>query len=262
MIPRMTIETDRAVSFGTAAHDYDRYRPGPPAEISDRLVPASCGSALDLGAGTGSLTRVLAARVPEVYAVDRDPRMLEVLRRNCPTVTALEGTAEEIPLPDGSVEAVTAASCWHWMDPERAVPEVTRVLKPGGMLGLMWTRRDRSVPWAEQFELFRMRVTGTDDWIDERVHYYLEKPWLPAGSRLGRIDISDHPWRTLVSRDDLTGLMATFHGFLSAPEERKPGMLEQFAEYVHSDAVPGAPGRDDDMVEVPMMSHFWRATLD
>jgi ubiquinone/menaquinone biosynthesis C-methylase UbiE len=262
MIPRMTLGTDRAVSFGTAPDDYDRYRPGPPAEIADQLVPTPCASALDLGAGTGSLTRVLAARVPEVYAVDRDPRMLEVLQRNCPTVTALEGTAEQIPLPDGVVEAVTAASCWHWMDPERAIPEISRVLRPGGVLALMWTRRNRSVPWAEEFERFRLRVTGTDDWINERVHYYLEKPWLPAGSRFGRVETVDRPWSMLVPRDELTNLMATFHGFLMQPEERKPAMLEQFDEYVHSDAVPGIPGRGDDMVEVPMMTHFWRATLE
>jgi ubiquinone/menaquinone biosynthesis C-methylase UbiE len=261
MIPGMTLQTDRAVSFGIAAHDYDRYRVGPPAEIADLLAPTPCASVLDLGAGTGALTRVLAARVPQVYAVDRDPRMIAVLERNCPGVTAMEGTAERIPLPDAAVEAVTAASAWHWMDPELAVPEVTRVLRPGGTLGLMWNRRDRTAPWIAELEAFRLSVTGTEDWIEERVHHYLEQPWLPAGSRFGRIETGQLPWHTVMTRDEVAGLMTTFHGFLTVPDELKPAMVEQFEEYAHSDAVPGIPDRED-LVEIPMMCHFWRASLD
>ena len=257
----MTLQTDSAVSFGTAAHDYDRYRVGPPTEIADLLAPISCESVLDLGAGTGALTRVLAARVPRVYAVDRDPRMIAVLEANCPGVTALEGTAERIPLPDGAVDAVTVASAWHWMDPRTAIPEITRVLRPGGALGLMWNRRDRSEPWIAALEAFRLRVSGTDDWIEERVHHYLEQPWLPAGSRFGRIEIGRLPWRAVMTRDELAGLLTTFHGFLTVPEELKPAMVEQFSEYAHSDEVPGIPGRDDE-VEIPMLCHYWRAALD
>jgi SAM-dependent methyltransferase len=245
----------RSTSFGVAARDYDRYRIGPPPEIVDRLVPTPCGTALDLGAGTGAMTRLLMDRISEVYAVDPDPRMRAVLAENCPGATVLEGTAETIPLPAASVDAVVMSSAWHWVDPDRAIPEIARVLRDSGTLGLVWTRRDRSVPWVSDLEDFRRRVTKSDDQVQEQIQHYLEEPWLPAGSPFTDIEISSLSWTKATSREGLLGLLTTFTGYLMAPEERKPGLLREFAEYLENDDRLGS----GDIVDVPMMCLYWRA---
>ena len=104
---------------------------------------------LDLGAGTGKLTTRLVERGLDVVAVDPIPEMLELLSNSLPDTPALLGTAEEIPLPDDSVDAVLVAQAWHWFDTERAVKEVARVLRPGGRLGLVWNARDERLGWVK-----------------------------------------------------------------------------------------------------------------
>ena len=128
----MDTAPERAKSFGAAAQDYDRYRVGPPAAIVAEVTPAHCEAVLDLGAGTGALTRHLVGRFPTVFAVEPDQRMRDVLTGSCPSAVALDGVAEKIPLPDASVDAVLVSSAWHWMDPALAIPEIARVLRPGG----------------------------------------------------------------------------------------------------------------------------------
>ena len=251
----MLHDSGRSTSFGVAARDYDRYRLGPPAEILGRVLPESCSSVLDLGAGTGAMTRHLIARIPRVYAVDPDPRMREVLSSNCPEATVLEGVAEEVPLPDACVDAVVMSSAWHWVDPDRAIAEVARVLRDGGTLALVWNRGDRGVPWVSDLEDFRRRVTKSDDQVQEQIRHYLEEPWLPAGSPFTDIEISSLSWTKATSREGLLGLLTTFTGYLMAPEERKPGLLREFAEYLENDDRLGS----GDIVDVPMMCLYWRA---
>jgi ubiquinone/menaquinone biosynthesis C-methylase UbiE len=139
---------DRSLSFSLAAAAYERGRPTCPPEATDWLLPGGARDVLDLGAGTGTgtgtgkLTTRLVERGLEVIAVDPLPEMLEVLRDSLPETRALLGTAEDIPLEDNSVDAVLVAQAWHWVDPARAIPEVARVLRPGGRLGLVWNTRD------------------------------------------------------------------------------------------------------------------------
>jgi SAM-dependent methyltransferase len=103
---------------------------------------------LDLGAGTGKLTALLAALGADVTAVDPDPAMLAELRRGLPAVRALGGSAEAIPLPDGSVDAVLCGQAMHWFTMERALPEIARVLAAGGTLGGLWNSDDDRVDWV------------------------------------------------------------------------------------------------------------------
>jgi SAM-dependent methyltransferase len=170
----------RALSFGEVAEDYDRFRPAPPEAALDWLLPEPCRDAVDVGAGTGALTRLLVARVERVTAVEPDARMRTVLVRRAPSAIVLEGRAEALPLPEAYADAVLVSSAWHWVDPERAVPEVARVLRPGGRLGLLWANLDSDVPWVGEL------------WRSLRPPREGESPWprvsdvtLPAGAPFG-----------------------------------------------------------------------------
>ena len=141
---------DRSLSFGSAAAAYERGRPSYPPEAIDWLLPPGARRVLDLGAGTGKLTTRLVERGLDVVAVDPIPDMLEVLQRFAAGHPGTQGTAEEIPLEDNSVDAVLVAQAWHWVDPQRAIPEVARVLRPGGRLGLVWNTRDERLGWVRE----------------------------------------------------------------------------------------------------------------
>lgn len=142
--------TERARSFGSVAADYDRHRPGyPAAAVEWALAPAPGPVVLDLGAGTGKLTALAAARPgATVVAVEPDPAMLGQLRSRFPEVDARLGTAEQIPLPDGEVDAVVVGQAWHWFDRDAAAAELARVLRPGGVVSVVWNLEDGSVPWV------------------------------------------------------------------------------------------------------------------
>lgn len=128
------------VGFARSADAYERRRPGYPDEAIQYLVAhlAARGRVLDLAAGTGKLTRPLLASGLDVVAVEPVPDMRAALPG---TVRALDGTAEAIPLADGSVDAVTVGQAFHWFDGKKALDEIHRVLRPRGMLGLIWNRR-------------------------------------------------------------------------------------------------------------------------
>jgi SAM-dependent methyltransferase len=136
----------RAASFEGVAEIYERSRPDYPAAAVRWLV-GDANHVLDLGAGTGKLTRVLVETGVEVVAVEPSGAMLEQLRRAV-GVEALQGTAESIPLRDASVDVVTVAQAFHWFNHQPALREIARVLRPGGCLGLVWNVRDDSVPWV------------------------------------------------------------------------------------------------------------------
>ncbi len=143
----------RASSFGSVAAAYAEHRPDyPEAAIRWALAPLPRDIAelevLDLGAGTGKLTALLAALGATVTAVEPDESMLGELRRQLPGVRALHGPAEEIGLPDASVDAVLCGQSLHWFDMSRAVPEIARVLRPDGVLGALWNSDDDRVEWV------------------------------------------------------------------------------------------------------------------
>jgi SAM-dependent methyltransferase len=161
---------ERSLSFGAEAAAYGRGRPSYPPAALDWLLAPEAGSpvrdVLDLGAGTGKLTARLIERGLNVVAVDPLPELLEVLRATLPDTSALLGTAEQIPLPDNSVDAVLVAQAWHWFDPELAVAEVVRVLRPGGRLGLLWNMRDERLGWVRDFGRI---VKLENDWANLKV---------------------------------------------------------------------------------------------
>lgn len=140
--------SSQGMSFGSAAGDYAKGRPGYPAEAVAWLLGDKPLHVLDAGAGTGKLTAELVGQGHEVIALDPDRAMLDALSASLPWVRTLLGTGEATGMPDASVDAVVFGQAWHWVDVRRASAEAGRILRPGGLLGLLWNIRDESVPWV------------------------------------------------------------------------------------------------------------------
>jgi SAM-dependent methyltransferase len=156
----------RAASFGAQAAAYAEHRPDYPVAAVrwalDAATPAP-KTVLDLAAGTGKLTAGLVELGLDVTAVEPDTEMLAELSRALPSVTALEGHAERIPLPDASMDGVFVAQAFHWFDVDKALTEIGRVLRPGGVLLALWNRDDQSVPWVAGFKELT-QPSGSSTW--------------------------------------------------------------------------------------------------
>ncbi|HVD66256.1 MAG TPA: class I SAM-dependent methyltransferase [Gaiellaceae bacterium] len=145
---------EAARGFELAPKPYEIGRPTYPPDAVARLV-AELGigpdkRVVDLAAGTGKLTRLLASTGASLVAVEPVGAMRAALSAALPDVEAVAGTAEAIPLPDASVDAVTVGQAFHWFDGDAALAEIHRVLRPGGRLGLVWNVKDESVDWIEK----------------------------------------------------------------------------------------------------------------
>lgn len=140
----------RRTSFGAWAGDYDKFRPGYPPEVVEHLLSCLGPSPLiaDIGAGTGQLSRGLVAAGARVIAVEPDARMRAELVKAVGADAARAGTAEELPLADAVADGVFGSQMWHWTDPVKALPEIARVLRPGGRFSVVWNIRDTSVSWV------------------------------------------------------------------------------------------------------------------
>ena len=206
---------NRSLSFGSAAAAYERGRPSYPPEAIDWLLPANAREVLDLGAGTGKLTTRLVERGLDVVAVDPIPEMLEVLRASLPETRALLGTAEEIPLADNSVDAVLVAQAWHWVDPQRAIPEVARVLRPGGRLGLVWNTRDERLGWVRELG----RIIGSDG-DRHRTKVALPEPF----TETARHQVE---WTNYLTPQALIDLVASRSYCITSPAEVRSKTLDQ-----------------------------------
>jgi len=211
--------SERARSFDSVAADYERHRPEYPQSallwLAERLDLAPGRRVLDLGAGTGKLTRGLLALGLAVVAVEPGAAMLGQLRGALPGVEAHEGSAEAIPLPDASVDAAVAGQAYHWFDPERAVPELHRVLRAGGGVGLLWNWWDMRDPLqARLVELLGLApAAGAAD-----------LPWAPLFSEVDRTTIESVHETT---PDGIAARLATTSAMLVAEPERRVRLLEE-----------------------------------
>lgn len=136
------------LSFGAAAEHYDRSRPTYPVPALQWILGDQPRHVVDLGAGTGLLTRVALKAGHHLVPVEPDPGMRTQLDAATPGTTALAGSAEHIPLPDSSVDAVIAGQAYHWFDKDKAHPEIARVLKPGGVFATLSNERDNRTDWT------------------------------------------------------------------------------------------------------------------
>lgn len=170
----MEIDDVAARGFQAAAAAYELARPGYPDEavrvLVDEVGLGGGTRVCDLAAGTGKLTRRLVELGAEVVAVEPVDGMREQLQAAVPTVEAVDGTAEVIPLDDGSVDVVTVAQAFHWFDAPAALVEIARVLTPGGRLAILWNERDEATAWvAEMSRLIR--------WHERTVSRYQHVDW-------------------------------------------------------------------------------------
>jgi SAM-dependent methyltransferase len=232
-----------ARSFGAAAGQYARARPGYPADAVDWLVPAAARRVLDLGAGTGKFTAALAGRALDVVAVEPSARMLAELTAALPGVVAHRGTAEATGLPDGCVDAVVVAQAWHWVDPARAVPEVARVLRPGGSLGLVWNVRDDSVPWVR--DVWSLAQRGTEQ---EQV---LEVEHPVVGAPFGALERFTTSFEHVTDRAGILDLLASRSYVIVLPEAERAALLAEVADVLATH--PGLRGQ----VEVRLPYRTW-----
>lgn len=242
-----------ATSFGGAAVAYAEHRPdyAHPA-VRWALGPAPGSRVLDLGAGTGKLTATLVAAGLETTAVEPDRAMLSELHRFLPDVRALPGSAESIPLPDASVDAVVAGNAMHWFDMDVAGPEIARVLVPGGVLSGLWNVLDDRVDWVAGLA----RVSGSEaigprdtpaSWRVETATAHL--PRTGAVARFGSPAQAEFRHGQRRTADSLVATLATRAGMLVMPEQEREARLDQIRGYLAS-----RPETADGEFSLPMLT--------
>jgi SAM-dependent methyltransferase len=185
-------------AFAEVAGAYERGRPGYPEEAVRWMVGDRPLAVVDLGAGTGKLTRVLVALGHRVIAVEPLDEMRAELAAALPAVHAIQGTAEEIPLFTGAADVVTSAQAFHWFDHDDALPEIARVLRPGGRLALVWNSRDDRDPWMEQLS----RIIGNESIQESDV-----VPVIDASGLFGHVETAVFAFTHTLDRDRLLDLV-------------------------------------------------------
>ncbi|GAA4586745.1 class I SAM-dependent methyltransferase [Planotetraspora phitsanulokensis] len=222
----------QAGSFGIAAEAYHRGRPGYPLSSIEWLIPRSARRVLDLGAGTGKFTRLLVDAGLKVFAVEPSEGMRARLSASVPAAVVREGSAEHIPLQDGSVDAVVVAQAWHWVDPDLAVPEVARVLVPGGTLALVWNIRDNDEPW----------VADLDGILHQHTRQAIDtQP--SVGEPFGRPERLEIRWTQVMTRAELLDMVASRSYVIALPDLDRQRLLGEVEELL--DSHPDLKGRSE-----------------
>jgi len=208
--------------FGEVADAYDRGRPTYPAATVDWLLASAPRRILDLGAGTGKLTEALVGRAESVVAVEPSSGMRDMLSAKLPTVVVLDGTAEAIPLPDESCDAVLVAQAWHWVDPGRATAEVARVLVPGGLLGLVWNYRDEDDPWTAGLSAILTEFgTNPDAGYEPMV-----------GAPFGRLERHAERWTNHVTSADVVDMVLSRSYVIALPEAERARLVDRLHAHI------------------------------
>jgi SAM-dependent methyltransferase len=225
------LDRRRARSFGARAEDYQRWRPSYPPDAVAWLVPPGAARVADVGAGTGKLTGPLLALGLEVAAVEPDPGMLAVLRREHPTAVPYLAGAEALPIPDASVDAVLAGQAWHWFPHEQAVAEVRRVLRPGGWLGLAWNGPDPRDVWEYDLARLDPDTAGRDFLADPA-----GDPLVADGLPPDELEWATFPWLREVDGPSLRGRLLTHSAFAVMPPDDRERLIASMVAVVEAEA--------------------------
>ncbi len=238
-------QRDPALSFGGVADAYERGRPTYPLDAAEWLTSETPVRVLELGAGTGKLTRDLLRLGHEVHATDPDEAMLEILRETAPGATASVGTAERIAAPDRTYDVVVAAQSFHWFDPARALPEIARVLRPGGRFSIVWNDRDDRIPWVKRLGA----IMGTQE------HQRDPSEPLEESELFVDIESTEFKFRQQVDRGSIQDLALSRSNLAvlddAAREATLTDVLALYDEY----------GRGMDGMQLPYFSRCFRSTV-
>ncbi len=227
-------------SFGAAAAAYAEHRPGyAEAAVRWALEPVQDRRPVrvaDIGAGTGKLTETLGRLGADVTAVEPDPQMLAELRRTMPAVRSVPGRAEELPLPDASVDAVLAAQAMHWFDMDRALPEIARVLRPGGVLAGLWNVDDDRVGWVAGLAAISKRKSSTTllRWRDSEVRSRRERLTEAGSGLFDAPEEGEFGHGQARTADSLLATIGTHSHLLVMEETERAGLLAQVRDFLRT----------------------------
>lgn len=243
--------TPRRLTFGAHAGAYERARPAWPAEAARWLVPEGARLVVEVGAGTGKLTRALAALGGRVLAVEPDPRMLAVLRAG--GLEGVEGSAEAIPAGDGEADAVVAGSSLHWFELETALREFHRVLRPGGRLGFGWNGRDARNPTIAAMSDAIYGAQGRKEG-----GHWRRRDW---ATELTATGLFEHVEETVVEhvhelpREALEDHLLSYSGVAGLPADVREDVFSRVAAILDGDPEIAADGT----LKLPFAVHAFRA---
>ena len=231
-------------AFAEVAGAYERARPDYPAEAVRWLSGDQPQDVVDLGAGTGKLTRALVALGHRVAAVEPLDEMRAELETVLPGVPTWKGRAEEIPLPDASAEVVTSAQAFHWFDHGAALREIARVLRAGGRLALVWNSRDDRDPWMARLS----EIIGNEAVSEWDVCAPIDESHL-----FGTVETAEFTFEQLLDRDGLLDLVLSRSYCAKLPPAERQPILEAVGRLYDETAGPEG-------VRLPYVTECFRAT--
>jgi SAM-dependent methyltransferase len=241
--------TPRRLTFGAHAEEYALARPEWPVEVARWFVPEDAALVVELGAGTGKLTRAVSSLGVRVVAVEPDQRMLDVLRSG--GLDGVQGSAEEIPIADGEAGAVVAGSCVHWFDLEGALPEIHRVLRPGGRFAFGWNGRDGRHPTiARMNEAIYSQAPDRSRWRD--------RDWageVTAAGLFGDIEQATFEHIHELPREALDAHLWSYATIAGLPEPERAQVFAEVATILDSDPEVSA----DERLQLPFAVPAYRA---
>lgn len=236
---------DPARSFGRVAGAYDRARPSYPREAVAWLAGSTPGQVLELGAGTGKLTEVLADLGHRVLATDPSAEMVAVLAQRAPQARAAQATAEQPPVRARGVDTVVCAQSFHWFDHDRMLVQAARVLRPGGVLGVVWNARDERIPWVRRLG----EIIG--DSADQRD----PTPAIDRSGLFEPVKRSTFRFWQPMTRELLRDLVTSRSNLAVLEPRQRERVLERV------DALYEEYGRGADGMLLPYLTHGFRATV-
>ena len=222
------------------AADYDRGRPGWPDEVTaiPRLTPSSV--VLDLAAGSGKLTEVLHKRFDAVIAIEPQPAFRAILRNRMPTTDVRDGTAQNLPLGDAAVDAVFVAQAFHWFAEGGSLNEIARVLRPAGVLVLMWNLP--AGPWepsaSETEQVLLDRAPAHDDAVDPldfSIAHASDWRRVVQESRFGSIHERRLPNPQILEAEGLMAYYASMGWLAELPDRERLPLLDAARSRLRAD---------------------------
>jgi len=249
------MSADRATSFGAEAANYEAGRPEYPFEAVAWMLermPAGSRRIADVGAGTGKLTRVLGhAPGAEVVAIDPDLAMLAALRQSVPGVPTFQGSAERMPLPDASLDAAVLGQAWHWVEPIAASAELGRVVRSGGVLGLIWNIRDESTEWVRRLTDV-MHSSPAENMVNGP-----ESEGPRIAEPFGQVERQRWEWTRPMTRTQLHQMARSRSYLIAASDDERAEITRRM------DALFDELGLDgDSTIDLPYVTHVFRAVRD